>query len=522
MTAVLVRSAASLAAGVALYFAFPPTGLWWLAPVGIGVLFAVLALPDRIRLRAGFGYGLLTGLGQFVPLLKWIDSMVGALPWIGLAIACSVFYGAFGLMATRLVRAPGAPVWTAAAFTVAEWARSSFPFGGFPWGRLAFSQGDSPLVSLARFVGAPGLSFAVALLGTAFAAAAMTARRRRSARGLLVPAAAAVIVVAAAAAAWPAVGAPSDGRTVTVAAIQGNVPEQRWDVATQREAVLTNHLTETARLAAEVRAGRQPQPDVVVWPENSSDVSPERDPEVAARMRAAAADVGAPILVGSVHYDDTGRYYNSMILMTPDGPIERHDKAILQPFGETMPMREFFRLFSSYVDLANDFTPGTGDGVVRPSRNGGPPVFLGVATCYEVAFDRSLRMSVDNGAQLLTVPTNNATFGRTGMTWQQLGMSQVRAVELDRDVMVAATTGVSAFVRPDGTIAQNTSIWTSDHLVETVALRNGRTPAARLGEWGNIALLVLTLCGIALAIRQDGWRLNQPASDRPEADRGTT
>ena len=527
MTAVLARSLASLAAGLALYFAFPPAGLWWLAPIGIGVLYAVLALPDRTRPRAGFGYGLLAGLGQFVPLLKWIDSMVGALPWIGLAIACSIFYGAFGVLAARLTRVPGAPVWVAAAFTVAEWARSSFPFGGFPWGRLAFSQGDSPLVSLARFVGAPGLSFAVALLGTALAAAALTAWRRGAARGYAVPAAAALIVVAGAAAAWPTVGAPSPGRTVTVAAIQGNVPEQRWDVATQREAVLTNHLEETRRLAAEIRAGRQPQPDVVVWPENSSDVSPERDPSVDARMRAAAAEVGAPILVGSVHYDDTGRYYNSMILMTAEGPVERHDKAILQPFGETMPMRDFFRLFSSYVDMANNFTPGTGDGVVHPRRADGPPLPLGVATCYEVAFDRSLRMSVANGAQLLTVPTNNATFGRTGMTWQQLGMSQVRAVELDRDVMVAATTGVSAFVRPDGTIAQNTRIWTADHLVETIALREGRTPAARLGEWGNIALLVLTLCGIAVAIRQDGWRFTQPASDhstadRPTADQGTT
>lgn len=522
MSAVLARAVASLAAGVALYFAFPPSGLWWLAPIGVAVLFAVLALPETTRLRAGFGYGVLAGLGQFVPLLKWIDSMVGALPWIGLALACSAFYGAFGMVATRLVRIPGAPVWVAAAFTVAEWARSSFPFGGFPWGRLAFSQGDGPLLSLARFVGAPGLSFAVALIGAALSAAALTAWRRQPARGYLVPAGAVLVAAVAAAAAWPTVGAPSGGRTVTVAAIQGNVPEQRWDVATQREAVLRNHLDETRRLAAEIKAGRAPQPDVVVWPENSSDVSPERDPEVAARMQAAAAEVGAPILVGTIHYDDTGKYYNSMILMGPDGPLERHDKAILQPFGETMPMREFFRMFSSYVDLANNFTPGTGDGVVRPARDGPPPVFLGVATCYEVAFDRSLRLSVDNGAQLLTVPTNNATFGRTGMTWQQLGMSQVRAVELDRDVMVAATTGVSAFVRPDGTIAQNTSIWTADHLVETIALREGRTPAARLGEWGNVALLVLTLCGIALAIRQDGARLARPAPRQPTADRGTT
>ena len=162
------------------------------------------------------------------------------------------------------------------------------------------------------------------------------------------------------------------------------------------------------------------------------------------RMKAASEAVDAPILVGTVHYDGTGRYYNSMILIDANGPLERHDKAILQPFGETMPMRDFFRLFSDYVDLANDFTPGTGPGVVHP--NGVP---LGVATCYEVAFDRALRGSVENGAQVLTVPTNNATFGRTEMTYQQLAMSQVRAVEHGRSVVVAATSGVSAVIEPD-------------------------------------------------------------------------
>ncbi|WP_019202889.1 apolipoprotein N-acyltransferase [Tsukamurella sp. 1534] len=510
----LARAVASLLAGVALYFAFPPAGLWWLAPVGVAALTVVLTAGERVTLRGGFLYGLLAGLGVFVPLLKWIDSMVGALPWIGLAIACSIFYGAFGIAASRVARVPGGPVWVAAAFVVAEWGRSSFPFGGFPWGRLAFSQADGPLLSLARYAGAPGLSFAVALAGAALAAALLAALRRADRRAYLVPAASLVLVGVAAAAAWPFVGAPSDGRTVTVAAIQGNVPEQRWDVAAQREAVLSNHLAETHRLAAEVREGRQPQPDVVVWPENSSDVSPERDPGVAARLQAASADVGAPILVGTVHYDGTGRYYNSMILMDPNGAVERHDKAILQPFGETMPMREFFRMFSDYVDMANDFTPGTGTGVVHPNGAGRQAAPMGVATCYEVAFDRALQASVDNGAQVLTVPTNNATFGRTGMTWQQLGMSRVRAVELDRDVVVSATTGVSALVRPDGTVARNTSIWTADHLVERIGLRNTTTPAARLGDTVNFLLLAATLCGIAIAMRHDGRTVSR--SDQTE------
>lgn len=222
----LVRGGAALLAGVALFFAFPPAGLWWLAPIGVAALVAVLATRERPTLRGGFGYGLLAGIGLFIPLLKWIDSMVGALPWIGLGITCALYYGAFGLIATRVARAPGGPVWVAAAFAVTEWARASFPFGGFPWGRLAFSQADGPLLALARYVGAPGLSFVVALLGACLAAAGVAAYRRADRRAYLLPAAAAALAAIGAAAAWPAVGAPSSGREVTIAAIQGNVPPQ--------------------------------------------------------------------------------------------------------------------------------------------------------------------------------------------------------------------------------------------------------------------------------------------------------
>ncbi|MDU9793787.1 nitrilase-related carbon-nitrogen hydrolase, partial [Helicobacter pylori] len=88
------------------------------------------------------------------------------------------------------------------------------------------------------------------------------------------------------------------------------------------------------------------------------------------------------------------------------------------------------------VDLAGDFKPGDGNGVVHM---GGIPV--GVATCYEVAEDEAYRMAVRGGAQILSTPTNNDTFGFTDMTYQQLAMSRMRAIETDRAVVVVATSG---------------------------------------------------------------------------------
>ena len=135
------------------------------------------------------------------------------------------------------------------------------------------------------------------------------------------------------------------------------------------------------------------------------------------------------ILVGAVLVSDDRTTTNSVIVWDGDGPGERHDKKIIQPFGEYLPYRGFFRHFSSYADRAGYFVPGHGDGVVRARRADGSAVTIGVATCYEVAFDRAFEDALRAGAQLLTVPTNNATFGDSDMTYQQLAMSRVRAVE---------------------------------------------------------------------------------------------
>ncbi|MEE2035554.1 apolipoprotein N-acyltransferase, partial [Rhodococcus chondri] len=375
-----------------------------------------------LRRRAGFGYGYLAGLGFFVPLLPWIGVYVGPLPWLALAAAEAVFVGAFGALAMHLRALRAAPLWIAAAWSLTEYLRATVPFGGFPWGRLAFGQPDGVFAALAAVGGAPLVSFAVALTGTGLAAAALALARRarprpgapETARTTVLRAGAwAILAPLTALAVWPLLPDPGAGaRTVTVAAIQGSVPRLGLDFNAQRKAVLDNHVARTRELAADVRAGTVAAPDVVIWPENASDIDPLRNPDAAADITAAAALIGAPILVGAVLLNGDGTTTNSVIVWGPQsGPGEQHDKRIIQPFGEYLPYRSFFRLFSEYADRAGHFVPGDGDGAVTAA---GIPI--GVATCYEVAFDRAFRDSIDAGAQLLAVPTNTATFGDTEMT----------------------------------------------------------------------------------------------------------
>ncbi|WP_084161292.1 apolipoprotein N-acyltransferase [Nocardia sp. BMG51109] len=501
------RFVGAVVAGLLIYASFPPRTCWYLAPLGIAVL--TLVTRGNGRLRSGFGYGVVAGLAMFVPLLPWTGIYVGPVPWLALSAACAVYVGLFGLL-TRLVGgAPGWPLWVAAMWTLTEWGRSSFPFGGFPWGRLAFGQADGWYLPIAAIAGAPGVSFAVALTGTALAALLLRLGDRRTRRWLP-----GIIAVASLVAIIPGTGvilrttlpAPDDGdRPITVAAIQGSVPRLGLDFNAQRRAVLDNHVRRTEELAREVAAGRAAQPDVVIWPENSSDIDPLRNADAAEEIGAASAAVHAPILVGAVLVNSDRTTTNSVIVWNGTaGPGERHDKKIIQPFGEYLPMRGFFRHFSQYADRAGYFVPGRGDGVVhvRPA-GGGPEIGIGVATCWEVAFDRAFEDSLRAGAQLLTVPTNNATFGDSEMTYQQLAMSRVRAVEHGRALVVAATSGVSAILTADGAVAEQTPKFVPAALETTVPLRGETTLATRLGPLPERAVCVLAAAVIvAVAIRR--------------------
>jgi len=286
---------------------------------------------------------------------------------------------------------------------------------------------------------------------------------------------------------------------VTVAAVQGNVPRLGLDFNAQRRAVLDNHVRVTEELAAAVAAGRASQPDLVIWPENASDIDPLRNPDAAARIDDAARAVGAPILVGAVLRNPDGRTTSNSALVWQAGlgVTDRTDKRRVQPFGEYLPYREFFRQFSDFADRAGFFVPGPGAGVVDMAG-----VAVGVAICWEAAFDDLVADSVVAGAQLLAVPSNNATFGLSEMTYQQLAMSRVRAVEHDRTVVVAATSGVSAVVAPDGTVVSRTGQFTPGVLVERVALRSTTTLATSTRSAPEWALAVIGVAAVGFAVRR--------------------
>ncbi len=532
------RTALAALGGFLLLLAFPGYDLPALAPLGP----AALALAVRgQRFRSGLWLGLVFGAACFVPLLSWTGVYVGPVPWLALAMMEALFLALLGGATALTSRLRWWPLWTAALWVADEALRGRAPFGGFPWGRLGFSQTEGPLMSLAAYGGVPLVTFAVALAGALLAAAVPAlARAWRSAsavqttadeetadgtaQGALEPSSelvptlrAAVLAVVAVLAvplvgglAWLPLAGPSlteGGPTATVAVIQGNVPRAGLDFNAQRRAVLDNHVQQTLELAAAVDAGRAVQPDVVLWPENSSDIDPYLNDDAARVISRAAEAIGVPILVGAV-VEGPGEFISNVaIVWDPEnGPGDTYVKRHPVPFGEYVPARSFFRLFSSDVDrIRRDFFAG--DAVGTLDMNG---VRLGDLICFEVVYDGLVHDVVDGGAEIIVVQTNNATFGFTDESEQQLAMSRLRAVEFGRTVVVSATSGISAIVAPDGSVARSSQLFTSAVFVQEIAQRDATTVALRLGaapEWALTAVGVgalLAAVGPALLRRVRG------------------
>ncbi len=526
--------------GALSVLAFPHYSIWWLAPISLTLL--ALAVRGR-RGRGGAWLGFVHGLAMLIPLLSWTGIQVGALPWLALSVLEAGFHAVGGLALALTIRLAASPgelsrwrrlAWavarlggTAAVWVGVEALQSRIPFGGFGWSSLAFSQADAPTLGLAALGGAPLVTFAVGLAGVSLAEliVVLTSGRqwtssRLRARGpqpetsgtrqphgalarwgragaLLTVA----VVVTLAGVAVPRPTAAQDG-TIDVAGIQGSVPQMGMEFNAKRRAVLDKHAGLTQQLAADVKAGRYPQPDLVVWPENASDIDPYANPDAYQEISAAVDAAAAPTLVGTlVLNQNSGRIRNTVLVWQPGiGPTAAYAKRDPVPFAEYVPYRSFFRAITPLVDKAGDMEPGTAVGALPVATRRGS-VTVGILICFEVVPDTLVRDVVDHGAQILIVPTNNATFGFTDESRQQLAISRLRAVETGRAVAHVSTVGVSALIAPDGTVVSGSPLFSPTILSGRLPLRSSVTVATHLGslpEW--------TITGLAVLAAALGWR----------------
>ena len=475
--------------GFAMLLAFPGYDIWIASYLGMAVLmWMVLNLPGPLA----FVGTELWSICFFIPLISWTRVSTNSFaPWLALAIIQVLWMGLWAIAAIGARRrwGTGAPalycILLVLGFAGIEQARAHFPWHGFAWGMLGYSQVDSPLAALIPILGEVGMSILVALIGLLLALLVATISRWWM---RLVALAAVVLIFLSSGLAlakfdWQQ---PTQGQ-LNVRAVQGNISTNYMSDLRKRYVVLTNHVQATED------AG--PGADLVVWGEQSADIDPRSDGTAAALISRAVQTAQAPVIIGTVPVFERKYRTNDMVVVRPDGQYAAsYSKQRPVPFGEYIPAREFFSHLTSDVNqVPIDMRPGTAPAVLPIDLADGRHLKLAVGICFEVAVDNIMRQGIAAGGQLLVIPTNNASFGFSDESVQQMQMVRFRALEYHRSAVSASLNGVSALIEPNGNILRRTELFQREAISSPLALHTDFTPAYYAQPY-----LPWTVMGIAL------------------------
>jgi apolipoprotein N-acyltransferase len=472
--------------------AFPDLGWWPLIFPGTALM--LWSLAGR-RSGSAFVVGLVGGFSFYGTHIFWLTVYLGPVPWLALAGLEAAFFavGAILLAAAwrsvprmwpgRLGRLLGLPAVLAALWTMREAFTSVWPYGGFSWGRLAFSQSESPFGPLVAWLGVSGLSFVLAWLSAILLQALRESRVRPLLRGVT---ASAALLAVLAVPAWPVVASGS----FRVAAVQGDSDAALFAKRPPGQ-TLADHLKATVPLIGD-------RVDAVVWPENAADLDPLVNAQAARALDEITAAMKAPLVTGTITQDSQGRLFNSLLLWEAGkGSIQQYDKMHPVPFAEYLPDRDFwYPLAPGLFDLVpRDYSIGT-----RPNVFDINGTRAGVAICFDIVDDSLIQRMMRGGAEVILAPTNNADFGHTDESVQQLAIVRIRAMETSRSVVNISTVGTSAIIAPDGHTISQLPTWEPGSMVQTVPLSTAVTPAMLLGDSVAWALSGFAAGALALAV----------------------
>jgi apolipoprotein N-acyltransferase len=428
--------------------AFEPIGLWFLAIAGFALFFRKLGGSDKPVIHT-----FIFGFALNAIVLHWSGKYVGALPWLLLALLQALFYMPIGIFYKYTKN-----LWLSVlVLLLMEELRARFPFGGFGWTRIAFSQVESPalpIVSIGGVLALSAFTVIVAIFLTRFNAKNFLAIAIVFLAVLLVP------------------NNPQGSGSVRLLAVQGSTPEVGLEFNSRAKAVFNLHRDATREFATESY-------DAIIWPENAIDLDPRQNPQVSSDISVLTKELQTPLIAGVVQRED-GSPENASILYSKDGLQQSvYIKRGLTPFGEFMPLRKLADFLNPMAKTVVDFMPG--DKLVTHQVSGSK---LGPIICYEIIIDSLVRdMAVNSNA--LIVQTNSATFANTAESAQQLAITRIRAVEHSRAILSVSTVGISAFIDNNGRVLSQTPENKRAFLVGQLQLSTNKTFVDRLLRWIN-------------------------------------
>jgi apolipoprotein N-acyltransferase len=482
-----MRFLTSIAAGAIVAWSFYPNH-WWASIVGMAILLVILdSKPRKTRLKLTTAFA----LTFFAFHVQWV-SVLGNDAWLGLAVLCTLPWLLFALLPIDS-KSKWFYVQPAAVVVILEAIRANWPWGGFPWGLLAYSQVDGPLVGLSTLGGQALVSGVVVVC----AAILIKLIKFRSIT--------AVMILAAISITSASLDNFSSSKSIELAAVQGNVPRVGNELSAQRAAVLNNHVTTTEQLLTDIEMGATLKPDLIVWPESGTDIDPLVPGLAADAINKLATRSQSPILIGATTWYSTGSKgagpTNSGIMWTDAGPSQVYSKNHLVPFGEYLPLRDFLAKWITRFDqIPNDFVPGGKPGVFDVAG-----MQVGDVICFEVAYANHIYDTINSGAQVITVQTNNATYGNTAQPEQQFAITRFRAIETQRAFLVASTSGISGLIQNDGSVSGRTNQFESAIVTGEAALISEKTFSTKYPYW----VLITSTVALLLAVRRSSGSTNK-------------
>ncbi len=497
-------------AGPILDSAFPDVGWWPLAFAGVA--FTLVGLIGRSA-KAALLLGLVFGASFYLVHIMWITRYLGVVPWFALTGLETLFMGLWSIPIALTYRwlprrFPGPwarlialPALIAGLWTARELFMGSWPYTGFPWGRLGMSQSESPLADIASWTGVTGLTFLMVFF-TAAAIEWVRLGRLRDLRTALPAGITAIVLLLLPQ--FPT----ADAGVMRVGAVQGNGPSGYFD---EREpySVFQAQLDATAPIIGKPM-------DVLLWPEGGIDADPTSNESVADVLDQLSGAVDAPLLVNAAttRGEDT---FNSSLLWEKgaDNPVAIHDKSHPVPMGEYVPDRWFFEMLAPDLIglIQREYTPGTN-----------PPFFdvngvgVGLAICFDVIYDDVIWTGARDGAEVYMFQTNNADFRDTDENLQQLAFARMRGIETGRSVVNLSTVGTSQVMAPDGATLDALPAGVAGAMLTEVPLRTGLTPAVIIGPWVQILLgwgsvVVFALLAASVVVDRRRKRKMTPAPE---------
>ena len=452
-------------AGVLMARSFSYTDTWILLPMGIAVWWAG---THKRQLSDYLFFSFSLSIAFWFARLSWL-SLVGIDAYIILALLMALITGSIGYFMYKVKDLPLPFVWYGLLFISMETTLDYIPFGGFPWGKIAYDSADAPWANLMPY-GSSSLVAAAILL--------ISALMIPSLGFVLQKAFAASIVFVIAIAAFSLFLQDLEKRDIKsagkidLALIQGSVPRVGLSFNEQKMEVLKYHIKETDNLLANTSQNF----DAILWPENSIDVDPFLNQEAGDLIKDVLKNYDKPLLSGAVLQNNES-LSNSVILWDPVdlNVVDSYEKMYLVPFGEYLPFRE---LLSKYIKrfslIPQDFIPGNNPNNISVNNAVISPVI-----CFEIAWNDNIFKQIENGGQLISVHTNNATYAFSNQLEQQFMITRIRAMETGRDIVVTATTGVSAHINRYGEVVWSSKEFVPQSKIVTPSLYADITPAVK-------------------------------------------